>query len=244
MKRQALATTVAHDLQSYIEREMSTGSQLPREQDLAARFGVSRNTLREALLQLESGGLLVRRWGIGTFVADQQFPVGFALGQNKPIRDRLRAAGYEASICHFEIARVASTSGTPANLGVSDDSSVWRIDRIFDAGGTPAVYLQDYLPSQINGLDFDPEPLRDVNIDIISHLAETVHCHVSRMDVELDAISLDTDTAARMDLDAGSAVIHAKQVAYARNGDIVIASDVLYRTDIAKIRLSPGFRNS
>ena len=236
VRREALATTV--------EREMSTGTQLPREQDLATRFGVSRNTLREALLHLESTGVLVRRWGIGTFVAHRRFPVGITMDQNTPIRDMLRASGYEASICYFAVTTVPSAGGTSADLTVTDDTPIWRIDRIFDAGGTPAVYLQDYLPSIINGFEFDPEPLRDVNIDVISYLAETVNCHVTRMDVELEASTVDADTALKMGLDIGSPVIHATQVAYARNGAIVIASDVIYRTDIARIRINRVARSN
>jgi GntR family transcriptional regulator len=40
---------------------------LPGENDLARRFGVSRETIRRALETLESEGLVVRRHGVGTF---------------------------------------------------------------------------------------------------------------------------------------------------------------------------------
>src|SRR5512136_106072 len=45
------------------------GEQLPGEKELAAQLGISRATLREALLNLEQDGVVVRRHGIGTFVA-------------------------------------------------------------------------------------------------------------------------------------------------------------------------------
>src|SRR5579859_3632336 len=41
---------------------------LPSEQVLARELGVSRTTLRNALLELERDGQVVRRQGIGTFV--------------------------------------------------------------------------------------------------------------------------------------------------------------------------------
>lgn len=44
------------------------GQRLPAERDLAAHFGASRTTVREALRQLEVGSLVTRRIGSGTFV--------------------------------------------------------------------------------------------------------------------------------------------------------------------------------
>ena len=44
------------------------GDRLPPEQELAVMLGVSRGTLRSALLRLEQSGEIVRRQGSGTFV--------------------------------------------------------------------------------------------------------------------------------------------------------------------------------
>ena len=69
------------------------GSRLPSERALAAQFGVSRNTLREALRSLEHGGLLRLEKGAqgGAFIAgrgDQAIATGlqdlFSLGAIQP----------------------------------------------------------------------------------------------------------------------------------------------------------------
>jgi GntR family transcriptional repressor for pyruvate dehydrogenase complex len=46
---------------------------LPTEQELIARFGVSRTVIREAFASLKAEGLVVTRQGAGTFVADNPF---------------------------------------------------------------------------------------------------------------------------------------------------------------------------
>src|SRR5215831_10982777 len=49
--------------------DWGAGGQLPSERDLSEQFGVSRSTVRQALEQLSSAGLLKKIQGRGTFVA-------------------------------------------------------------------------------------------------------------------------------------------------------------------------------
>ncbi|MEU9774750.1 GntR family transcriptional regulator [Streptomyces sp. NPDC047968] len=66
-----LKTVLAEALDS----EFAVGEILPNERDLAARFGVARATLRQALEQLELEGRLQRRRGVGTTVAPPRMGV-------------------------------------------------------------------------------------------------------------------------------------------------------------------------
>lgn len=59
-----------HLLDALSAGEWRAGDVLPSEFTLADRFGVSQGTARKALDALVSEGLLVRRQGVGTFVAD------------------------------------------------------------------------------------------------------------------------------------------------------------------------------
>src|SRR5512136_661396 len=60
--REALRTEITRG-------SLKRGEQLPSENELAARFSVSRMTIRESIEDLVDEGLLYRRHGIGTFVA-------------------------------------------------------------------------------------------------------------------------------------------------------------------------------
>ncbi|MGW3498407.1 GntR family transcriptional regulator [Streptomyces sp. NPDC001020] len=64
-----------------LDSEFSVGEILPNERDLAARFGVARATLRQALEQLELEGRLQRRRGVGTTVAPPR--MGVAVGSER-----------------------------------------------------------------------------------------------------------------------------------------------------------------
>ncbi|WP_223643531.1 FadR/GntR family transcriptional regulator [Planococcus sp. 4-30] len=52
-----------------LEQNLQPGDRLPSERDLASLFGVSRNSVREALKDLESKGVIETRQGGGSFLA-------------------------------------------------------------------------------------------------------------------------------------------------------------------------------
>ncbi|MER7571705.1 GntR family transcriptional regulator [Streptomyces sp. NPDC126514] len=70
-------------LSEALDSEFAVGEILPNERDLAARFGVARATLRQALEQLELEGRLQRRRGVGTTVAPPR--VGVAVGTEQHV---------------------------------------------------------------------------------------------------------------------------------------------------------------
>ncbi|WP_407288948.1 GntR family transcriptional regulator [Streptomyces sp. BP-8] len=65
-------------LSDALDSEFAVGEILPNERELAARFGVARATLRQALEQLELEGRLQRRRGVGTTVAPPRVGVAVA----------------------------------------------------------------------------------------------------------------------------------------------------------------------
>ncbi|EFE70832.1 MULTISPECIES: GntR family transcriptional regulator [Streptomyces] len=69
-------------LSEALDSEFSVGEILPNERDLAARFGVARATLRQALEQLELEGRLQRRRGVGTTVAPPRMGVSVGTAQH------------------------------------------------------------------------------------------------------------------------------------------------------------------
>src|SRR5688572_28275305 len=68
----AFEDTVARLLQTVRLGIVAPGSALPSERDLALRFSVSRDTVRDAIRELAAAGYLVSRRGRygGTFVSD------------------------------------------------------------------------------------------------------------------------------------------------------------------------------
>ena len=73
------------------------GSKLPSENELAARFDVHRNTVRQAVAALIDDGLVVSKRGSGTFVAEHTLLV-HRIGARTRLTDSLRGATASAQL--------------------------------------------------------------------------------------------------------------------------------------------------
>ncbi|TQF01481.1 GntR family transcriptional regulator [Kitasatospora acidiphila] len=125
-----------------ITSEFATGEVIPNERELAARFGVARATLRQALDQLELEGRLVRRRGIGTLVAAPR--VGVPVSR----RDEGWPGGNREQVWQTVGCTVAPAGERLAGaLGVPAGETVHSVRRIRVAQGqivaTEALHVAD-----------------------------------------------------------------------------------------------------
>ena len=133
---------IADQLRGLVERgEYAVGSRLPPERDLAAQLGVSRPSVREALIALEVEGLVEVRMGSGIYVlppsdAPRTRHVS-AEGPLETIRARqLIESGLAAHAAqHMKKAQIAGLRNAVALMQQELDSGLlaWQGDRLFHA---------------------------------------------------------------------------------------------------------------
>lgn len=100
--------------------ELAAGAQLPTERELAAVFGVARNTVRQALDRLESDGILVRQVGRGTFVREAVVERPSARSTGVTLSQRMRAAG-PADLMEVRLIIEPQAAALAANRASSAD---------------------------------------------------------------------------------------------------------------------------
>lgn len=86
---------------------LKPGDRVPSEAELVDRFGVSRMTANRALRELQAAGVIVRRAGIGSFIAEQR-PIGQMI-EIRNIAEEIRERG------HVYRARVIQNLAERAN---------------------------------------------------------------------------------------------------------------------------------
>lgn len=120
-------------LSEALDTEFSVGEILPNERDLAARFGVARATLRQALEQLELEGRLQRRRGVGTTVAPPRIGVSVGTAQHTWPGGPLDAWQTLDCVQEVPLATVAET------LGTGHDEQVLTVRRSRVSHGHPVA---------------------------------------------------------------------------------------------------------
>ncbi|MCV3768925.1 FadR/GntR family transcriptional regulator [Rhizobium sp. TRM95796] len=79
--------SVAREIQTMIQSgQLKPGEKIPSQREFSQKFGISRASLREALLTLETLGLLKTEAGRGTFVSGPAAPSSGAPGHMAPWR--------------------------------------------------------------------------------------------------------------------------------------------------------------
>jgi len=126
---EALPLRVASVLNREIDRgELNPGARLPTEQQLAEKFGVSRNVVREAIAQLRADGVVEARQGVGAFV--------LAPEQRAAIRIDREALKLDANMERlFELRRILETESAALAAARRDQSHLDAIKAALDHMG-------------------------------------------------------------------------------------------------------------
>jgi GntR family transcriptional regulator len=122
------------------------GDRLPSEIELSQQLGISRPTLREALHKLEEAGAIVRRHGVGTFVAAAEPVIEAGLELLESI-DRIAERGGLST--HMSEARIEERAAHPVEiegLGLKSDTLVTVVMRVIIADGERVAHLTDIVP--------------------------------------------------------------------------------------------------
>ncbi|MBC2603650.1 substrate-binding domain-containing protein [Puniceicoccus vermicola] len=121
----------------------SPGDRLENDRELAARFGVSNVTLRTAMLELVSEGMIYRKVGSGTYVARQQIQQHIAIVVSQELLQCMRTP--YAHLSTMSILDELNHHSTPYKLYLiprtsdSEDCPLWPQKEHIDQSGLGAA---------------------------------------------------------------------------------------------------------
>ncbi|CAL9677455.1 putative HTH-type transcriptional regulator YurK [Streptomyces sp. enrichment culture] len=218
---------IAGELRRAIDREEYTvGNRLPSEAELAAHYGVSRGTVRQAVAALTAEGLIGSRQGARRVVLAGRRSQSFA--ELRSFAQWAQAMGREAT------GRVIEQDYRPAT---AEDAV-----RLQLCEGTPVLNVL-----RVRGLDGEPVLLeRTVYADWISPAVETIEPDCPSVTQRLyhdtglvfaygehviDAIAAGAQDAALLGIRRTSPLLRVRRITTTREGRPVEWSDDRYRSD-------------
>ena len=209
-----------------MERDMAIGDRLAPEHALSAEFGVSRETVREALAGLERQGLISRRRGQGTFIA--RLP---------PERSERRLTGMAEDFSQFRLnteARVlargpvappqsvAETMKTPAG------EMVYRILRLREVDAQPLSVNDAFLPLEI-GARVARLDLRRTSM--VHELRHTLEFEIIEAQQRIEAVAADVELAGHLAVAPGTPLLYLTRRFHLPDGEPAVLFRSHYRSD-------------
>lgn len=219
---------LAHRLSEQIAAgEYRVGDRLPSEHELARTLGVSRATIVKCFDELERTGIVDRRQGSGTFVAER--PLRHGLTEIVSFTDFTRLSGAVPSQRLLDY-RVVEAGATRDDLLENFDQDVDLVVllrlRLSDdvAVGLHRIALPQAVVEQVG---LTREHLKDEQVSIYRHLSSHGLQPV-QADEWLRAVSAPRDVAKHLGAPANSAMLRVRRLSRSRNGELVEAVDAFY----------------
>lgn len=236
-------SVLAHDgpeplylqIKELLLEEMRTGrydahQRLPSERELSVAHGVSRMTVRQALVELQRSGSVYARVGKGTFVAppkiDQQ------LRSVTSFTEELRARGGAPSSRVVEAVVTAATADIAAALGLAAGGPVIRLARVRLSDQRPLAIETALLPAEpLPGLlshDFSRESLYEV-------LSADYGLTLIAASQTIEAALADEEELSLLEMDPPAAVLRMRRLTQAADGSAIELVFSTYRGDLYQL---------
>lgn len=208
---------------------LASGCQLPPEDSLIERFGVSRTTVRKAIENLVARGLVEIRRGKGTFVAAPK--IRQDLTELSGFVEDMIALGRNPTARLLDKRPAAADASVAEHLNVPCGTLVYRIERVRLADGIAMSFDETYLPLEIgekvasNNLESEP---------IFSLLENKYDMPLVEALYQLEAVTASDHVAQALGIAAGSPIFLIERTSYCDGHQPVDYEKLYYRGDLIK----------
>ncbi len=206
---------------------------LPGELALMQQFGVARVTVRRALQQLASEGLISREPGRGTRPIDVGRPAANEAGEHAQrahltgLLENLVSMGLRTQVRVLDVQTITASQPVASALQIAPGDAVQKAVRVRSTGEGPLSHITTYVPGQI-ARRFGRRELAKKPILL---LLEESGVKVGRAHQMISARLADDVVAAHLDVAVGSALLAVKRLIFDEADRPVQWLHGLYRPD-------------
>lgn len=200
-------------------------SLIPSERDLSAQFGVSRMTVRQALLNLVKEGYLYREKGRGTFVAEEKMEQ--PLNGLTSFTEDMKARGFVPGTKLIGFSKVKPDAQIAAKLGLAEEALVYKIIRIRYADNTPMAIERSFLPVGLLP-ELTEEALQG---SLYAYIEQQAHLVIGQATQRMEAALAKLDDAEYLQISLPSAVVLIERISMLDDGRPFEVVRSTYRAD-------------
>jgi GntR family transcriptional regulator, histidine utilization repressor len=197
--------TIRADVESTIRKSIENGGwkpgfRLPAERELAGTYGCARMTVRLALRDLEAEGLIIRRHGSGTFVADLN-PISSVL-TIKDIGKEIVERGHSHHSTLLSRSRIGAGPDIAKAMHVATGTPVFRCE---------VIHYENSVPIQLEERFVNARLVPDfLALDLESHTVSSYlfeRAPLTGAQQVVEAVNADERLAAHLEVALGAALL-------------------------------------
>lgn len=216
-----------------INKEFTSGTKIPSENELAEKFNVSRLTVRQATSQLIQEGFLNSKRGEGTFVTDNENLINsFSLEFSGFMNDLFFYQISKIQIKAVEINRLAPSKMIREKLELDmAEKEVVQIKRVRFLRDRLFTYTINYLPLEI-GRRIDEKDL--YKKPLLQILEQDLNIRFTGAVQTIQALFADQEVAEKLQIGPGLPVLFVERVMYTPKRKPIEVFQSFYRGDLHK----------
>ena len=188
------------------------GEKIPAERELAADFDVSRMTLRQAIQALVDEGILERRVGSGTFVANRK--VQEKMSGVTSFTDLMQSLGKTPSSTTISYHLTIPSRTEIEKLKLGKDEQVVRMERVRLANDVPICFEIATVPARLIE-NFSKE---EVTNSFWQTLEKKAHLYPGHAIQHISATKATKKIATYLNVKRGDALLRMTQLSYLQDG--------------------------
>lgn len=206
------------------QEEFRDGKLLPNEIELSEQLKMSRNTLRQAINTLVNEGLIIRKRGVGTRVAEKNI---YSEATNwLSFSQEMKVLGVEIENFELHISRQIPSDEARSFFSITENTKVLRIERLRGKINFPFVYFIS---------EFNPEiPLtggENFNRPLYEILRNDYNIVVKTSREEISAAPANNFIASKLEIETGAPILIRKRAVSDINGKPIEYNIGWYRAD-------------
>ncbi len=196
--------------------EWAVGSQIPTEQELCNIFGISRATVRTAILELTRHGFLRRQQGKGTFISKRVIPDGLTMSTN--FRELMFEEGLTFSKNLLARTVMMPLESLDIKLDIPEEKHIIYIKKLWTIANEPVLLQESYIPYHICPLLLE----EDIeNATLLELFEKKYGIKITRVKNHFEIMRLKADEATILRLPDGSAALLLSQQFYSGDTQIM-----------------------
>jgi GntR family transcriptional regulator len=211
---------------------MEPGRVIPSEPELLSRFDVSRITLRKAVDDLVTEGLLVRQQGRGTFV--RKVKVTHQLNTISSWTEQLLAIGQIPRTLHLEVEEVEPPGRIARDLELGAHESAFVLRRLRLVNDEPLTLIVNYLPARLVPGFAEKAPRRE---SLYETLVKDYGLVAARAIDMVETRSATDEEAKRLRIDPWDPLLCVTRVSYLADGHPLEVGVAISRGDRYQYRV-------